>query len=106
MVALLLALLQAAPSGGEEIRVKRESDPAAVCMVMTAVESMKTPSPVTTFDRNPDVKRADDVATVTWKDARARGKAVKVTCQMNFQTREVTSVQVAGKEILTGPQPF
>jgi hypothetical protein len=105
MGILLLALLQAAPAGGE-VRFKRESDPAAVCMVMTAIESTKTGMPVTAFDNKPTVKRTDTGATVTWKRARAAAKSVKVTCQMNLETSEVTSVQVGGAEILTGPQRF
>jgi hypothetical protein len=105
MMMLLFALLQAAPSEGA-VRITRESDPAAICMVMTAMESRKTASPVTGFDRKPAVTRADAVASVTFKRARAGGKAVDVTCQMNFQTREVTSVRVAGEELLSGPQPF
>ena len=105
MFLLLLALAQAGSAAGD-VRIQRESDPVAVCMVTTAVESLKTASPVNAFDRTPIVVRQDPVATVTWKGAKSGGKVVEVVCQANAQTRQVTSIKVAGQEILTAPQPF
>lgn len=105
MLTLLLALLQAAPpSGGMSIR--RESDPAAICMVMAVIESRKTALAVTAVDRKPSVERDNATATVTYRRARAGKRTVKVSCQMNLETRQVTSVEVAGQQLLTAPQPF
>lgn len=105
MIALLLALAQGAASAGD-VRIARESDPSAVCMVTTALESLKTPMPIQAVDPKPTVVRRDDVTTVTWKDARSGGKRVEVVCQANIQARQVTSITIEGKEILSAPQPF
>lgn len=56
MIIILLALAQGAPAAGD-VRLSRESDPAAVCMVTTAIESMKSPAPVNAFDPKPTVLR-------------------------------------------------
>lgn len=105
MIVLLLALLQT-PASHDEVRFQRESDPAAICLVMTAVESKKTSAPVTSFEDRPDVKRVERGATVTWKRARVGRKSVAVICRMDDLTGEVTSIRVAGKQILAAPQPF
>lgn len=105
MIALLLALAQgAAPAG--DVRVTRESDPSAVCMVTTALESLKTSTPIQAVDQKPIIVRNDGVTTVTWKDARSGGKRVEVVCQANVPARQVTSITIQGKEILSAPQPF
>ena len=105
MMIILLAFAQSAASAGD-VRVTRESDPGAVCMVTTAIESQKSSTPVNAFDPKPATLRRDDIATVTWKDARSGGKRVKVVCQANVQTRQVTSIKIEGNEILAAPQPF
>ena len=105
MIALLLALAQGAAPAGDG-RITRESDPSAVCLVTTALESRKTPTPIQAVDPKPIVVRRDDVATVTWKDARSGGKRVQVVCQANLQARQVTSITIEGKEILSAPRAF
>ena len=104
MMVILALALGAAPAG--DVRVTRESDPTSVCMVTTALESLKSPTPIQAVDPKPTVVRRDDVTTVTWKDARSGGKRVEVICQANVQARQVTSITVEGKEILSAPQAF
>lgn len=101
---VMLTLLQALPPGA--ISIRRETDPGAICLIMAVSESRKTAAPVTRFDSKPRVKRDDTGATVTFARVRAGGKSAKVTCRLDTQTQQVTSVEVAGQQILTAPQPF
>ena len=104
ILSFLLALVQADPASGG-VRITRVSDPTVVCMVTAVSENDKQAGPLGSFGK-PSVKRDGPVTRVTWKRAYQRTRPVKVTCEANTETRQITSIVVAGKQILTEPQVY
>ena len=104
ILSLLLALAPADPAAGG-VRITRVSDPSVACMVTAMSESGKRSGPLGSFGK-PSVKRDGAVTKVIWKRAYQRTRPVSVTCEANTETGQITSIVIAGKQILTEPQVY